>query len=130
MMILSLIVDRTFAHDNTMRSNHELAVEPIGLELAALARPIDFPTLFGNSNPVELEIGMGKGTFILDQVRMRPLVNFFALAWARFVWCYSSVARGRADCLNVRTARAEAHFFFRESVPTASLSVVHTYFPD
>ena len=39
-------------------------VEPIGLEVEQLPRPIDWRGLFGNDHPVEMEIGMGKGTFI------------------------------------------------------------------
>jgi len=32
---------------------------------AAAAGPLDFRKLFGNARPVEVEIGCGKGTFIL-----------------------------------------------------------------
>ena len=32
--------------------------------------------------------------------------------------------------MNVRTVRAEASFFLNEYVPSASLSVLHIYFPD
>ena len=40
---------------------------------------IDFSAAFGNGNPVELEIGAGKGGFIIEMAKARPNVNFLAL---------------------------------------------------
>lgn len=40
---------------------------------------IDFPVAFGNGNPVELEIGCGKGGFIIALAKENPNVNFLAL---------------------------------------------------
>ncbi len=113
-----------------MQSNHPLIVEPVGLDVDTLARPIDWAALYGNANPVELEIGMGKGTFLLEQAKARPEVNFFGIEWARWFWRYSSDRMRRANCANAHTVRAEAGFFLSEFVPPASLSVVHIYFPD
>ena len=35
--------------------------------------------IFGNNNPIHLEIGMGKGNFILDKARKNPNINFIGL---------------------------------------------------
>lgn len=35
--------------------------------------------LFTNSNPIRIEIGMGKGRFIMDQARVNPDVNFVGI---------------------------------------------------
>lgn len=40
---------------------------------------VNFSTAFKNDNPVELEIGCGKGGFILAQAQSRKEVNFLAL---------------------------------------------------
>lgn len=113
-----------------MQSNHELIVEPIGLDVEMLVRPLDWSVLFGNHHPVELEIGMGKGTFITEQAKARPEVNFFGIEWARWFWRSASDRLRRNGCLNARTVRAEAGFFLTEFVPQASLAVLHIYFPD
>ncbi len=113
-----------------MQTNHPLIVEPIGLDVETLPRPIDWKELFGNDHPVELEIGMGKGTFLTEQARARPDVNFFGIEWARWFWRYASDRLRRNDCMNARTVRAEAGFFLAEFVTDASLSVLHIYFPD
>ncbi|HVT88966.1 MAG TPA: tRNA (guanosine(46)-N7)-methyltransferase TrmB [Tepidisphaeraceae bacterium] len=113
-----------------MQPHREFIVEPVGLDVEQIARPINWAEMFGNANPVELEIGTGKGTFLLEQARTRPDVNFFGLEYARWFWRYASDRIRRAGCTNTRTARAEAAYFVHEFVPDASLAVVHIYFPD
>jgi len=113
-----------------MTTKRPLIVEPVGLESESLSRPIDFAALFGNVNPVELEIGMGKGTFLTEQSKARPDVNFFGIEYARWFWRYASDRLRRSGAKNVRTIRAEASFFLHEYVADASISVMHIYFPD
>ncbi len=113
-----------------MQTNHELIVEPIGLDVEKLSRPLNFAELYGNDHPVELEIGMGKGTFITEQAIARRDVNFFGIEYARFYWRYCSDRLRRHHCDNARTVRAEAGFFLHEFVPDASIDVLHIYFPD
>jgi tRNA (guanine-N7-)-methyltransferase len=113
-----------------MQAPHELVVEPVGLDVDKLPRPIDWAELFGNPHPVEMEIGIGKGTFITEQARARPEVNFFGIEWARWFWRYASDRLRRHGCVNARTVRAEALYFLGEFVRDESLSVLHVYFPD
>ncbi len=35
--------------------------------------------VFGNDNPVWIEIGMGKGTFIMEMARLNPAINFVGI---------------------------------------------------
>jgi tRNA (guanine-N7-)-methyltransferase len=113
-----------------MQSHRELIVDGIGTTVETLPKPIVWADLFGNDHPVELEIGMGKGTFLVEQAKARPDVNFFGIEWANWFWRFASDRLRRSNCVNARTVRAEALFFLREHVPDASLSVLHVYFPD
>ena len=113
-----------------MQTNRELIVEPVGLDPETLPKPLDWKLLYGNDNPIELEIGMGKGTFLNEQAKLRPDVNFFGIEWARWFWRYASDRMRRHGCTNARTVRAEAGFFLTEFVPPASIDVLHIYFPD
>ena len=47
-----------------MQAASSFIVEPIGLTAESLPKPINWTALFGNDHRVELEIGMGKGTFL------------------------------------------------------------------
>ena len=40
---------------------------------------LDYRAVFGNENPVELEIGCGNGGFILEKARRNPNVNYLAV---------------------------------------------------
>lgn len=113
-----------------MQSNRDLVVEPVGVKVESLPKPINWQELFGNDHPVEFEIGTGKGTFLTDSARARPDTNFFGIEYAAWFWRYASDRLRRHNCTNAHTARAEANFFFREYVPSDSLSVLHIYFPD
>lgn len=35
--------------------------------------------LFGNSHPIRIEIGMGKGRFIMDMARLHPEINYIGI---------------------------------------------------
>jgi tRNA (guanine-N7-)-methyltransferase len=113
-----------------MQAHRELIVEPVGLDVDALPRPLVWREVFGNEHPVELEIGMGKGTFLTEQAKARPDVNFFGIEWARWFWRYASDRLRRNGCQNARTVRAEAGYFLAEFVPPGSVAVLHVYFPD
>jgi tRNA (guanine-N7-)-methyltransferase len=109
--------------------NDELKVE-IELAVARLPVPIVWAGLFGNDNPVEMEIGTGKGRFLIDVARANPSVNYLgierSLKWMRF-------AMGRmrkAGLGNVRLVRSEARHFLDRYVPDRSIRAVHIYFPD
>jgi tRNA (guanine-N7-)-methyltransferase len=113
-----------------MPPSKDLIVQPVGVDVETLARPIVWSRLFGNEHPVELEIGIGKGTFLTDQAKARPDTNFFGIEYAHWYWRYASDRLRRNRCLNAHTARAEAAYFLKEFVPDASLAIVHLYFPD
>ena len=38
-----------------------------------------FGTLFGNTNPIEIEVGMGKGKFITELAMQNPDKNFIGI---------------------------------------------------
>src|ERR1041385_3548430 len=108
-----------------MQSPHPLIVEPVGLEVDKLPKPLSFGELFGNANAVEIEIGMGKGTFLVEAGKAHPEINYLGIEWARWYWRYASDRLRRHGCLNARTVRAEATFFLQEFVPPGTVSVLH-----
>ena len=113
-----------------MQSLSAFVIEPVGLDVEKLPRPLRWAELFGNDNPVELEIGTGKGTFLTEQAKARPEVNFFGIEWANWYFHYAADRLRRNGCANARMVRAEALYFLDEFVPDESLSVLHVYFPD
>jgi len=105
----AVLVPDAFAHENSL---------------------IDFTRLFGNTCPIEIEIGSGKGTFLVHRARARPDLNFLGIEWAR-KYCIGAADRMcRWGLSNVRMLRADAAALFRKRVPDNSLQRLHIYFPD
>ena len=40
---------------------------------------IDFRSIFGNDNPIQLEVGCGKGQFICEIAKQNPEINYIAV---------------------------------------------------
>ena len=86
--------------------------------------------VFGDDKPVQIELGIGKGRFILDAAERLPEVNFIGVEWAAK---YLRIARhraGRRQLANIRFAHTDAREFVEFFVPAASVQAYHIYFPD
>ncbi len=94
------------------------------------SQPLDLPALFGNARPVEVEIGPGKGAFLIGRARERPEINLLGIDWVRPCAMYVADRALRAGLSNVRVLCADADTIFRDSLPPRALSRVHIYFPD
>jgi len=102
----------------------------ISLKAEDLTGKIDFVRIFGRPGPVHIEIGSGKGTFLLNQAKVQPSDNFLGIEWARKYYRYAVDRIGRWDLANVRIIRTEAAGFIADSVPEESVDCFHIYFPD
>lgn len=90
----------------------------------------DFAAIFGNDHPVELEIGIGKGRFLINEAMRRPDTNFIGIEWAsRYYRLAAERAAGRR-LANIRFLRDDAAHTVSVNVPDASLAALHIYFPD
>lgn len=65
---------------------------------AAKKEELDFFKIFGNDNPVHLEIGCGKGRFICELAARRPDINFIAVEKISNV-LIEAVERAKSDGL-------------------------------
>ena len=80
--------------------------------------------------PFELEIGSGKGTFLIQQAGLQPQTNFLGIEWAREFWAYAADRARRHQLENVRLLHADASEFVQYRVPDGICEVVHLYFSD
>lgn len=88
-------------------------------------------TWFPNpSQPLEIEIGSGKGTFLLQYANEHPELNILGIEIAGEFCTYAADRIRRAQRTNVRMLRADATSFLRWRVPTESVRTVHLYFSD
>jgi tRNA (guanine-N7-)-methyltransferase len=87
----------------------------------------------------EIEIGSGKGTFLLQQAKLKPEVNFLGFEWAGEFYRYAADRMRRHGVENVKIVHGDATEFIRHRCVDASgesagaggiASVIHLYFSD
>jgi len=91
---------------------------------------VNLGQVYGNTRPVELEIGSGKGTFLLARAAARADLNFLGIEWAGSYCHYAADRIRRAKLTNVRLLHADATHFVRRCLADESIWRVHVYFPD
>jgi len=102
----------------------------VSLKPEELSGTLDFRDLFGRHAPVHIEIGSGKGAFLVSQAKSRSDVDFLGIEWARKYYLYTVDRIGRWGLPNVRIIRTDAASFLAENVPDESVRCFHIYFPD
>ena len=80
--------------------------------------------------PFELEIGSGKGTFLLQEAPSHPDVNYLGIEYAGEFYRYASDRIRRAGITNVRMLYADATEFVTRWLADGCCAVVHLYFSD
>jgi tRNA (guanine-N7-)-methyltransferase len=94
------------------------------------AGPVDFSAVFGRVAPVEMEIGVGKGRFLLAAAAAHRDRNWFGLEIEPE---YAQIVRLKADragLLNLRVERIDGKAFVERRLFPGCLAGLHVYFPD
>ena len=101
------------------------------LEEPAVQDPmLDWERVFGNRQPVEIEIGIGKGRYLIAAAQAQPQINFIGIEWAA-KYLRLALDRGQKRRLtNLRLVRTDAREFVEFFVPATSVRAFHLYFPD
>ena len=88
-----------------------------------------FAELFTGAHPVEIDIGCGKGKFLLARAAENPEINFLGIDRVS-KWMEIGRARGEKRSLaNLKFLKVEAREFIG-GLPSESVSAFHLYFPD
>jgi len=95
-----------------------------------LSRPIRWERLFGRAGPVHIDMGCGKGAFLLNLARSRPELNILGIEYANKYFRFAADRLRRWGVENVRVIRIDGRDFIRYYVPDESVQCFHIYFPD
>jgi len=113
-------------------TKREIKIEAPELRLdpERLLTEVEWTAIFGNAGAVEIEIGIGKGRFLLTAAAERPDVNYLGIEWANK---YLRIAESRAlsrGLENVRFARVDARELVCGPMPDESVSAYYVFYPD
>ncbi len=78
----------------------------------------------------EIEIGTGKGHFIVHQAKDTPETNYLGIEWEGEIYAYCADRCRRHQLRSVRMLHANAADFLRWRTPDSIVSVVHLYYSD
>ncbi len=90
-------------------------------------KPFDFVKIFGNDNPVELEVGCGKGGFIVQKAINNPNVNFLAVELLENIIVMAAELAKEKGLKNVKFVNSGAEYLPRY-IPEQTISNVYLNF--
>lgn len=82
------------------------------------------------ARPFEIEIGSGKGTFLLAEASANPEVNYLGIEQAGEFWRYAADRLRRHGVANVKVLWGDAVELLRHRVPDGVARAIHLYFSD
>lgn len=106
------------------------AMPSLLVPLTSVVDRLDLAALYPRSQPVEVELGSGDGSFLLALARREPAHNFLGIE--RLLGRLRKLDRKgrRAGLENLRGLRIEAAYALEYLVPPGSVHALHVYFPD
>jgi tRNA (guanine-N7-)-methyltransferase len=99
-------------------------------EAADLPSDFERAALFERTQPLEVEVGSGKGLFLTAAARNQPERNFLGIEIGRKYARFAAARLATQQCGNGLMICGDALLLFRQWIPGGSLAAVHVYFPD
>ena len=95
-----------------------------------LPKQVSSGTIFENDAPLQVEVGSGKGLFLLKASEKHPDQNFIGIEIARKYAKYAAKGLAHADRSNAFVVSGDALPVFENQIADSSIQAVHVYFPD
>ena len=98
--------------------------------LPSILDRLEVPKMFPTTQPLEIELGSGDGTFLATYAARHPERNFIGVE--RLLGRLKKIDRKgrRAGLTNLQAVRIESSYFLEYLLPAESVAALHIYFPD
>jgi tRNA (guanine-N7-)-methyltransferase len=99
-------------------------------KLSSILDRIEPEKLFTQKQPLEVELGSGDGSFIIQYAQQHPEHNIIGVE--RLLGRLRKIDKKgtRAGLRNLRGLRVEAAYFLEWLLPAKAVTALHVYFPD
>jgi tRNA (guanine-N7-)-methyltransferase len=99
-------------------------------DFPSIVERLDLAAVFPVSQPLEVELGSGDGSFLVNYAKRHPQWNFLGVE--RLGGRLRKIDRKgrRAGLSNLRGLRIESAYFLEFLLPHHAASALHIYFPD
>jgi tRNA (guanine-N7-)-methyltransferase len=100
------------------------------IQLETILQPVKLTGLFPKPQALEVELGCGDASFLVEYARRNPQINFIGVE--RLLGRIKKLDRKgrRAELTNLRGVRIESAYFLQYLLPPHAASALHVYFPD
>ncbi|MBW3566080.1 MAG: hypothetical protein KY459_15325 [Acidobacteria bacterium] len=92
--------------------------------------PLDSRTEFGNDHPLALEIGSGKGSFLIRSAEQLPGINWIGIEKSLHYYRIIVNRLEKRSLINARIVNFDAEAVVKRMLPDETVDQVHIYFPD
>ncbi|RMH18107.1 MAG: tRNA (guanine-N7)-methyltransferase [Acidobacteria bacterium] len=113
-----------------MRLTPLYAAGGVERSLYRLPAPLDLDRLLPGDGPWQVEIGFGKGRFLLERALACPEQRFLGIEVASKYFRLLARRAARRGGRNLVALRGEALYLLSTFLPRGFASAVHVYFPD
>jgi tRNA (guanine-N7-)-methyltransferase len=105
-------------------------MENLNITLPSIVEPLDVTRFFAQTQPLEVELGCGDASFLVEYARQNPDKNFIGIE--RLLGRLQKLDRKgrRLGLSNLRGIRIESAYFLQYLLPSHVATAVHIYFPD
>jgi len=99
-------------------------------ELPTIVEPLELEFLFAQAQPLEVELGCGDASFLVEYARRNPAKNFIGVE--RLLGRIAKLDKKgrRLGLQNLRGVRIESSYLLQWLLPPESVHALHVYFPD
>lgn len=111
-----------------VKNKEEILNNTTYLEIDPNSNKGKWETIFNNNNPIHIEIGMGKGDFIIENAIRYPNINFIGIEKYSSVLARAIEKLNDKDLPNLRLIRMDANFI--EEVFSHEVDVIYLNFSD
>jgi tRNA (guanine-N7-)-methyltransferase len=120
----------TQRRDAPATMNPTVAPQNLIIQLRSILEPLDISQFFPTAQPLEVELGCGDASFLVNHARAHPERNFIGVE--RLGGRIRKLDRKgrRAGLTNLRGLRIESSYFLEYLLPPKSVAALHIYFPD
>jgi tRNA (guanine-N7-)-methyltransferase len=100
------------------------------VQLSSIVKRLNLAELFPKPQPLEVELGCGDASFLVEYARRNPEKNFIGVE--RLLGRIQKLDRKgrRAGLTNLCGVRIESSYFLQYLLPPRSAAALHVYFPD
>jgi tRNA (guanine-N7-)-methyltransferase len=91
---------------------------------------LDWSRFFGNDHPVELDIGCGRGLFVVTAAVANPGTNFLGLELDYREGRRAATRLQKRSLSNARILGGDGRRVLSEMIVAGSVAAAHVYFPD